>query len=1443
MNTFYRSLMICAFLIAGFNISIKAQTVYYVGDGCSWDNWDIYSYNIQDGIETRLTFDLAIDNHPVINHVDTTQVAFSSTRGGGEFDIYVADASDIDGTAVRLTFNDDYPDRHPHWHPNGHQIIYTSKDRPVSVPVLHASECSQPVITHETRYYEGMNMCDLDTPGILYPLDVSTAWDDLADPDIWVYSDATYTGHPSFNHEGNLIVFTAAIDGEGKNWEVYTAGFDPVNIALIPNSLKRVTFGPNDPGLPNTIKMTGGAAFSYDDTEIICNSTRTTGGNSQIFSFPADSEDLEISDLYRRTWHHGNDYVPEAIGGGDVVISSDLGINTICDCDSLPGATDDLDVVLLEGWSTRTILGDDDCEETLLIGDEVSWFCGLKPNLATCTMLPKIMCTEALWLEANAMELLPQNLLEGYGEEYANIAKEMYGIGWQNLSGSLYNLNPDLLFQIQEEMNMLWEGFPGWEDPLLLQMWLDDTRDIRRNKHVVPSIMYEVGLGAPCIFNEMTTYPPWEDSFEDYPLASDIAGQGGWEFWFGAPSSPGARVTSDQVHFGDQALKIIGAEDLTGDDIVHQFTCLTSGIWEVSAWQFIPLGASGGSTYFLLLNQYGYTPEESNWSTQLKFDTDLNIIQSDFEGATLPLVKGEWAEIKVVVDLDNDLQTISYNGELLSSKSWTLGIPQAEPGILNIAAINMVANDLADFPVYYDDFAITNDFGNDLAIICPPDIVVSNDPGLCGAASVDLGIPEIINPDGTEVITNNAPAVFPVGTTSVIWIVSNSGGYTVSCDQLVTVLDEEAPIITSMEDMEAPNDFEQCGAALTWEWPVAADNCGIESLTGNYEPGATFPVGLTDVVYTATDFSGNQSYDGFTVAVLDTEGPQFQSEMPDLEAPNDPGLCGAVLSWEWPIPNDNGGIESMTGNYEPGATFPVGLTEVVYTATLLWDWPIVSDNCGIESLTVNYEPGMFFPVGLTDVVYTATDVSGNQSFDGFVVTVFDTDPPELNCPGDMTVSQSSPPFTLNGATPEGGFYEGPGVFDGVFYPADAGVGTHQISYLYANLSSGCTYACGFSITVAGGAAQTIAIPQGWSGISSYIQPTVPLMDFVLNPIIDELTLLYNFEGMFYPGQNIYTLGEWNTHSGYVIKVTEDVLLPINGEETPDKTLFLDEGWTPMPVLNNEFFDIEYLFAGIDDLIIVKEVAGQGVYWNQFGINTLGFVVPGKSYYVLMSAPATIDFGIISTKSHYDGKPAEIITSPWNAVVPGPASHVVAFSLAENVFQNRDIVGGFNTGGACTGLVQLTDAKAAFALSVFGNTAFAPLADGLEPGEAISYKLFRPSTDETFDLEVRYNAAMNTGHFETNGLSEVKLVKLAPVDISDFQTLKVSVYPNPGDGTFTVDGNGEQVELDIFNTFGEQVYSSDVALPYKVNISDRSAGVYFIKITSTKGGYYGKLIIK
>lgn len=524
MNHLKKLFIVCAGLII-LIYTANAQKIYYVSNGGTWDNWDLYSYDIPGGIETRLTTNSAIDNHPAVSPADPNRIVFSSNRGNGEFDIYVANITDVDNTAIRLT-NDSYPgvtgqgaypDRHPDWHPNGDLIIFTTKNRAIIVPDTVISECSQPAIIRiingiRYRIYEGMNIIKIDAAGNVLsytPLDVSTAWNPVNQPGIWVSNQAVYVGHPSFNHAGDKVVFTAAIDGEGKNWEVYMAGFDPVTVSLIPNSLQRITDGPNITS--NPIKMTGGASFSLDDSKIYFNSTRTTGGNSQIFSVPSNSVNISVTDATRLTINHGNDYVPEPVENGDLMIASDLGPVQVCGCDggSVPGPTDDLDVVLLH-WTkkspqgvdslNRTIVGTDANQDTPLLGDEVSWFCGLKPNLSSCTAIPRIMPVEGLWMEHLSYYLIPPDLLKGYGPPYSNNAQELYQEGWNNIQKSMENVAPAQLQQLFQEISMLWNGFPGYNNTAQLEAWMDSNQQIRTKKYVVPEIMHGIGIGDSCVF-------------------------------------------------------------------------------------------------------------------------------------------------------------------------------------------------------------------------------------------------------------------------------------------------------------------------------------------------------------------------------------------------------------------------------------------------------------------------------------------------------------------------------------------------------------------------------------------------------------------------------------------------------------------------------------------------------------------------------------------------------------------------------------------------------------------------------------------------------------------------------------------------------------------------------------------------------------------------------
>jgi large repetitive protein len=244
-------------------------------------------------------------------------------------------------------------------------------------------------------------------------------------------------------------------------------------------------------------------------------------------------------------------------------------------------------------------------------------------------------------------------------------------------------------------------------------------------------------------------------------------------------------------------------------------------------------------------------------------------------------------------------------------------------------------------------------------ISCPGDITISNDPGQCGAIVTF----EATTTDNCSASINYQPAsgsFFSVGTTTVSATATDASGNSSTCSLEVTVNDTEAPIISCPGDITISNDPGQCGAIVTFE-ATTTDNC---SASISYQPtsGSFFEIGTTIVTSTATDASGNTGTCSFEITVNDTEAPNISCPG-DITVSNDPGLCGAVLTFE---------------------------------AT-------TTDNCGAS---ISYQPasGSFFEIGTTIVTSTATDASGNTSTCSFEITVNDTEAPNISCPGDITIS-------------------------------------------------------------------------------------------------------------------------------------------------------------------------------------------------------------------------------------------------------------------------------------------------------------------------------------------------------------------------------------------------------------------------------------------------------
>ncbi len=372
MTYYYRLPVLIALFIASslFAITANAQdTIAYVSDHDDPGNYDIYAIVLdaagdQVGSRVRLTTDPAIDNHPSLSH-DGSKIVFSSNRlaGGdnseGDFEIFIADftlTTTIESTVAQLSDNNvtdtdipvdmrAIPDRHPHFTHDGLSIIYTAKYFCIeTIEPVSVSECSvpqpAPIVDPCGRLCEGiriMDIFDLNGDNVGDNL-IDIDHDDLtaANPVVWpprVSTDARWVGHPSFSEDGSKIIFSGAVDGQGRNWEVYVADWN----GSIPTEIVQLTLGSTYPDNPNPIKMSAGAIFIEDDAEVLFTSTRTEFGNSQLFVIPATSDKVPVDPSVRFPGPSdlANDYVPHHMSNERILVTSDrdpfTGINSCPD--------------------------------------------------------------------------------------------------------------------------------------------------------------------------------------------------------------------------------------------------------------------------------------------------------------------------------------------------------------------------------------------------------------------------------------------------------------------------------------------------------------------------------------------------------------------------------------------------------------------------------------------------------------------------------------------------------------------------------------------------------------------------------------------------------------------------------------------------------------------------------------------------------------------------------------------------------------------------------------------------------------------------------------------------------------------------------------------------------------------------------------------------------
>ncbi|MBT8231623.1 MAG: HYR domain-containing protein, partial [Bacteroidia bacterium] len=169
-------------------------------------------------------------------------------------------------------------------------------------------------------------------------------------------------------------------------------------------------------------------------------------------------------------------------------------------------------------------------------------------------------------------------------------------------------------------------------------------------------------------------------------------------------------------------------------------------------------------------------------------------------------------------------------------------------------------------------------------ITCPSDLTVNPDAFSCEANLIVLGM-EVSNDNCTgSIVTNDEPVSYTLGTTTVVFTITDSSGNSATCSQEVTVEENELPTINCPDDITVETDPGLCEASfVNLGMPISSDNCSTISNTNDaVEP---YAFGLNSVTWTTTDSSGNSSSCVQLITVIDIEAPV-------IDCPSDLYLTG-----------------------------------------------------------------------------------------------------------------------------------------------------------------------------------------------------------------------------------------------------------------------------------------------------------------------------------------------------------------------------------------------------------------------------------------------------------------------------------------------------------------------------------------------------------------------
>jgi len=436
---------------------------------------------------------------------------------------------------------------------------------------------------------------------------------------------------------------------------------------------------------------------------------------------------------------------------------------------------------------------------------------------------------------------------------------------------------------------------------------------------------------------------------------------------------------------------------------------------------------------------------------------------------------------------------------------------------------------------------------------------------------------------------------------------------------------------------------------------------------------------------------------------------------------------------------------------------------------------VYEDNNGCDGIYDGTEILMTDPYSLPSGCYIAfvIDAVGNQSIP---TSIFIESPSQISSLIPLITNEcdnntdGSISVTIEGGTPFS-------IGDEYIYSWTGPSGFTSSSKDITNLTAGeysliakdqndCMQSFNFTVnSISCGASQIIDLIEGWSIISTYIDPVNDNIEDVFSDVINSASTQPNFievvvkdelGNVYWPYFSLNSIEDLTIGKGYQVKMNLFNQLEIYGDVIPYNTpLNLDSGWGLLGYLHQDPSDAEFLMESIVDelnppasnLIILK--AGDGnVYWPTFSLNNIGNLNPGEGYQIKINNTQIFSYPDISGQRndnfdiqeyiHFE-KPIQtdqnmtvgIPNYAWE-VTPNIGDEIAAFDQDENII-GKTIFNGDH-----------------IALTVWGDDKTTYHKDGANEHENISFKLWDSTNNKEITLELIWEIGRD--YYTKNGIS-------------------------------------------------------------------------------------------